>query len=409
MVEQVKVIIGAGYGDEGKGVMTDYFAYNYPQPIVVRFNGGAQAGHTVVTPKGIRHVFHHFGAGTLAGAPTYLSQFFIVNPILFMREHKLLETNPVVYIHEDCLLTTPYDMMLNEMAEEAHGEQKHGSCGCGINETIVRNNEPEFGLTVGDLIDVDLIKELNSIREIYVYERANRLGFKKIPSKFLVLFEDQGIMLRYLKDIQCMLNCMHEDGGITTTEYMKTRVKGFQTVLFEGAQGLMLDKSHKNFPFVTPSNTGIKNVCNLYDALDLKNSVNITYVTRTYLTRHGAGPLPSEVLDKPYPNIIDETNIKNMFQGALRFGLLDVDVLHDTIHNDLTHIAHIPHTVNMAVTCLDQVEDLLRIVGNGKEFKITIDEFIDKILDFDEIQDCYLVSGPSRTNVFTPVEIGFDS
>lgn len=74
-------VIGAGFGDEGKGLMTDYCCQRPKYTTVVRFNGGAQAGHTVVTPDGRRHVFSHFGSGTLRGAATFLSRFFICNPI----------------------------------------------------------------------------------------------------------------------------------------------------------------------------------------------------------------------------------------------------------------------------------------------------------------------------------------
>lgn len=83
---RARAVIGASFGDEGKGLVTDYLCAIQGAGIVVRFNGGAQAGHTVVTPDGLRHVHHHFGSGTLWGTPTFLSQFFIVNPIAFLAE-----------------------------------------------------------------------------------------------------------------------------------------------------------------------------------------------------------------------------------------------------------------------------------------------------------------------------------
>lgn len=95
MAHKIKVVIGSGFGDEGKGLMTDYFCSSFPRDesvLNVRFNGGAQAGHTVVTPYGLRHVFGHFGAGSfLPNVVTYLSSEFLVNPILFRKEYgKLL-------------------------------------------------------------------------------------------------------------------------------------------------------------------------------------------------------------------------------------------------------------------------------------------------------------------------------
>ena len=84
-----RIVIGANFGDEGKGLVTDYLC-SQGAGVVVRFNGGAQAGHTVVTPEGERHVFRHFGSGTFLGVPTFLSQFFVCNPILFFEERKQL-------------------------------------------------------------------------------------------------------------------------------------------------------------------------------------------------------------------------------------------------------------------------------------------------------------------------------
>ena len=92
-MKDIKIVIGANYGDEGKGLMTDYFAHKSissgNKTIVVCSNGGAQRGHTVRTPENYKHVFHHFGSGTLVGAYTYLPNQFIVNPMLFYKEYKV--------------------------------------------------------------------------------------------------------------------------------------------------------------------------------------------------------------------------------------------------------------------------------------------------------------------------------
>ena len=79
-MKQASVVIGANFGDEGKGLMTDFLSE--PEGVVVRFNGGAQAGHTVTEPGGTRHVFHHYGAGAFKGASTFLSRHFVSNPLL---------------------------------------------------------------------------------------------------------------------------------------------------------------------------------------------------------------------------------------------------------------------------------------------------------------------------------------
>ena len=99
-MKDIKIVIGANWGDEGKGLMTDYFSQK-PNSIVICSNGGAQRGHTVVTPNKVRHVFHHFGSGTFNLADTYLSEDFICNPIIFRQEYnelKHLGYYPNIYI-----------------------------------------------------------------------------------------------------------------------------------------------------------------------------------------------------------------------------------------------------------------------------------------------------------------------
>ena len=139
-MKDIKIVLGANFGDEGKGLMTDYFSQS-PDTIVVCSNGGAQRGHTVETPDGIRHVFHHFGSGILNSkierqrAATYLSEDFIVNPIIFKQEYEELCSlgyKPETYIHKNCMVSTPYDMMANQIIEENRGKNKHGSCGLGF-------------------------------------------------------------------------------------------------------------------------------------------------------------------------------------------------------------------------------------------------------------------------------------
>jgi adenylosuccinate synthase len=151
------VVIGACFGDEGKGLTTDYLAAKHvSESLVVRFNGGAQAGHTVQTANGQRHVFKHFGSGCFAGSPTFLSEYFICNPILFRTELEQLHKfglTPKIYVHPEAVVSTQYDMMINQIVEEIRSNSRHGSCGVGIGETVERNIHPQFAIQVQDLLD----------------------------------------------------------------------------------------------------------------------------------------------------------------------------------------------------------------------------------------------------------------
>src|SRR5258708_6994888 len=108
-MKRATVVIGANYGDEGKGKMVDYLVSQITnEKVVVRFNGGAQAGHTVMLPDGKRHIFSHFGSGTLANAQTYLAKHFVCNPILFWKEYRQLSElsiTPKVAVDPRCFVT----------------------------------------------------------------------------------------------------------------------------------------------------------------------------------------------------------------------------------------------------------------------------------------------------------------
>ena len=129
-MKKAYAVIGAGFGDEGKGLMTDYFCRRGGSVINIRSNGGAQAGHTVCTAGGKRHIFSHIGSGSFAGADTYLSGYFILNPMLFSRELQILGANAGrIFIDLQCIITLPCDMLLNQFAETVRGNDRHGKSG----------------------------------------------------------------------------------------------------------------------------------------------------------------------------------------------------------------------------------------------------------------------------------------
>ena len=140
-MKDVKIVIGANYGDEGKGLMTRHFVLDSKtKPIVVFHNGTAQRGHTVDYNATHRHVFHHFGSGTGDGAPTYFAETFLIHPMEFRREmcEELIPSGiipPLCFCHPEAKVITPFDMMVDHATEEhiakMNGEIEFGSCGYG--------------------------------------------------------------------------------------------------------------------------------------------------------------------------------------------------------------------------------------------------------------------------------------
>lgn len=343
-------VIGAAFGDEGKGLMTDFFVRKCLtdglEPIVVRFNGGAQAGHTVMTADGMRHVFHHYGAGTLAGAATFLSSHFVVNPILWREEYaqlsKMTMSPPVLIVHPSAPVTTYYDMMLNRAIEKSRGLKRHGSCGIGINETMLRNENPQFAFRVTDLSDNYTV--INSVLGARTWARRRLIE--------LDLYGDnQDWLLNDDVFYQNVDDCLEfrRYVFVQNTPCLMTS----DAVVFEGAQGLLLDAENKEFfPHVTRSRTGLTNVIELSRAIGVRD-LHAVYVTRSYLTRHGAGPLPGE---NPNLSYEDSTNVNNPWQGPLRFAPLNRSLLENAITNDLTSVKDkgIKISPSLAVTHLDQ-------------------------------------------------------
>src|SRR6185295_18463293 len=132
------VVAGLGFGDEGKGTITEFIAKTIGAKIVVRYNGGAQAAHNVVTPDGRHHTFSQFGSGSLVGAGTHLSKHVIIEPLALMNERRALLKvggNTEISINHDALITTQYHRAANRLREILRKDGRHGSCGMGIGET----------------------------------------------------------------------------------------------------------------------------------------------------------------------------------------------------------------------------------------------------------------------------------
>src|SRR5215212_9182933 len=137
------ILSGLGFGDEGKGSWTDFLARTEPVHTVVRFNGGAQAGHNVVTPDRRHHTFAQLGSGSFVrGVNTHLSRFMLVNPLRLLHEADELRALGVpdalsrLTVDRGAPVTTPFQVAANRLRELARGDARHGSCGMGIGETM---------------------------------------------------------------------------------------------------------------------------------------------------------------------------------------------------------------------------------------------------------------------------------
>jgi adenylosuccinate synthase len=360
-----KAVIGLGFGDEGKGITTDYLCSHSENPLVIRFSGGQQAGHTVVL-DGKRHVFSNFGSGTLRGIPSYWAKYCTVEPIGLTNElNSLIKKGiePVLFIDERCPITTPYDIFSNQKTEE---NNQHGSCGVGIGTTINRE-ENYYSLLFGDLFYPSVLSiKLNAIKQFY--------GFK-----------ESIILDRFFECVEYILNCKNIK-PVYNIPY------GFDNIILEGSQGLLLDQNIGFFPNVTRANTGSKNI------LDAGFKPKLFLITRAYQTRHGNGQMTNESI----PNNIfldpNETNIYNKYQGNFRRSLLDLDILLYGINKD----EYIRNNENktLVITCLDHVYDEHRFTYKGEiVYCSNENEFISKIGNILKFKDIYISNTNESKNI----------
>lgn len=358
-MREAVVVVGANYGDEGKGLITDFETRRIKAGLVTRFNGGAQAGHTVTTAT-TRHVFGHVGSGTFAGADTWLASKFIVNPFVLQKEMSAVRVltgwSPRIAAHPSARISTLYDMALNSLAELQRQDGRHGSCGLGINETVTRHEHyPITYSTIWNNSHADLVRELQLIRTRWVPARLQALGITEVAEPYKSLFENDDLLSMASTMKSLMFTLGHQLPTSATT-------------VFEGAQGLALDEFIGDFPHVTRSITGLPYAIVAAHELGIKK-LQPVYVTRAYLTRHGAGTLAHDGEEFGAFNIVDATNIHNEWQGTIRYAPLNLEQLARYIAADQTRARYVaqahgtslmPPTI--ALTCLDQLNGDVTII-----------------------------------------------
>ena len=328
---KIEAVIGANYGDEGKGLLTDFICKDNPGSLVVMTNGGSQRGHTVEHEDGTKHVFHHFGSGTFRNKPTYFPQPYLLNPMQFVKEYDELCAigyRPFAFRHPDCILQLPSDIAMNWHLEKSRGEQKHGSVGCGIWETKYRimNNK---ACTLEWFCAQSYDDKVQYIKDIADWQRLHRCD-KENVNKYVDLYDlflSDGFINHFIADCEFMYKCCLKTS-------LNELIKNFNisTVVFENGQGLKLDQVYNAHDIhnTTPSFTGSIEIAKIVNSLThsfVVDSINLNYVSRTYLTKHGAGNFAEEKLHENKFKFDDETNVTNEWQDDLRFAELDYDAL----------------------------------------------------------------------------------
>jgi adenylosuccinate synthase len=345
-MNSAKIVVDIGFGDGGKGLVVDNLCNqaiidgSKELPVVVRFSGGQQCGHTVITPEGTKHIFSSFGSGSLLGCQTFFTEDTTMYLPALMNEHRVLTSkgvDPKLTIHPLAMLTTPYDVAFNRTKEEF--VQKHGSCGLGVGATMQRCIESPYKTYVMDLkFPAMLIEKMKSVRRYY----ENILDGRPI---LLDAFDEHAMeLVSHFHDSMYALNPDH-------FEIEAAPPKPKRDVIFEGSQGVMLDMDHGVFPNVTYANTTSKNAFKYVRDWALKPE--LFYVTRCYTTRHGEGWMPDE-RHIELVNNHEEINVHNRWQGDFRLGELNYPMINQSIAFDSCYHKEYSPPKNFVLTCLDQ-------------------------------------------------------
>lgn len=326
------IIVGLGYGDEGKGTITDYLARKNGNYLIIRYNGGSQAAHNVVTPEGVHHTFAQFGSATLIpNVLSYLSSFMLVDPLALYNEAVVLKQkgirNPFsrLYVDGDCSLITPFHIIINQMREISRRENRHGSCGMGVGEAM----QDKINLGAKVILARDLLNETVlkiklrylfllklDLAEQFLDQNPENQEVRELFAKFMSWENIDPLINEYRRILAAGLQI------ISLEKVRKIVAKGVN-LIFEGAQGTLLDTDYGFFPYITKTNTTVANARKLIEPLGLEQDLPTLGILRAYQTRHGQGPLVTEDQELT-EKVVDSHNRFNPWQGGFRIGWFDL-------------------------------------------------------------------------------------
>lgn len=329
---QTFLTVDLGFGDSGKGSIVDFLTREQSAHTVIRFSGGAQAGHRVVTAESTprEHVFSQFGAGTLAGAATHLSRFMMVEPFAMQAEAEhLIElgiNDPFsrVTIDQQALITTPFHRAVNRLKEIARGVGRHGSCGMGVGETmadfVVHGDKV---LTASDFASTDTLYAKLDFLKRKNWQKIQGLALPQNEqvTEETAVFTDPDAIEWLIEEYQAFAKLAEIVPGSFLHGLLQSG-----TAVFEASQGVLLDEWYGFHPHTTWSTTTLANAETLLQEANYSGDVTKIGITRAYTTRHGAGPFVTEEAHLSR-TIRDAVNGFDAWQEGFRVGWLDMVLL----------------------------------------------------------------------------------
>jgi adenylosuccinate synthase len=298
--------------------------------MIFRYGGGSQAAHNVVTSGGLHHCFSQIGSGALnARVQTILTKKMAVGPIALANESKILGEKIArnylesLTIDPECLITTPFHKIINQMQEVSRGNKRRGSCGMGVGQTF--QDGALFGqqaLLAKDLLErKKLLQKLRFIQDNKA-ELAKRLVNQNPKNMRLQNQLSRVTSHGYMEEIADYFHRFALYSGVSISSGKLSAQLYSGRAIFEGSQGALLDIKRGFWPHITHSDTMFGNADEFLGDMGIEEAVKIG-VIRAYATRHGAGPFVTE--DYALGNKIPDVHNKNKeWQGGFRVGWIDL-------------------------------------------------------------------------------------
>lgn len=389
------ITVGMQFGDEGKGSFVDYLVHKHNAGCVIRYNGGSQASHTVVLEDGIFHKFSQLGSGMfLDNCHTYLTENMVVNLqnlIVEMYEFYKKTGIPVsttkkrVHIHENCYVVTPYHKLINKLREFSLGEKRRGTVGTGVSEVMYLLSEPSdipLGVQVKDIYNPDktgLITKLEAIKKyVKSFYKKNRFNiWKNVPEEMKdVLKSEIAFVLSnntwpFSEDFFDMRKPEFDLNPCIYSSYELTLRKEHTVAVYEGSQGLLLDR---NFG-IKPNTTFLDTTINY--ALDIsyyRDSITKIGIVKAFMTRHGPGIFPTESKEVG-SRVFDAFQHESFWNGKIRFGWFDAVLLR--------YAQKVNQVDQLYLSGLDELSSFERVrICNSYMYKGTIDDEFSEIFEY---------------------------
>ncbi|MEM0157934.1 MAG: adenylosuccinate synthase [Thermoplasmataceae archaeon] len=323
----IAAVLGLQFGDEGKGKITDFLSEKFD--VVVRFNGGGNAGHTVVA-QGKKYKFHLVPSGSLRSEMVILGNGMVIDPFALNNEIETLRASGCsskILISKMAHVVTPMHKLLDTKEEEVRAKMNIGTTAQGIGPTY-EDKYARTGIRMVDLLDMDLL--LDKIEIIY-HMKENLLRDSE--------FSDPAIR-------EDMARNLHKE-GMKLKDFLKyTEIELYdmasagKSILFEGAQGTMLDIDFGMYPFVTSSNA-LSGALMMGSGFTFRKVQKVIGVVKAYMSRVGSGPFPTELAGDLGNTLRDLGNEYGTTTGRpRRVGWLDLPMLKYTIKmNDVDVLA----------------------------------------------------------------------